>query len=418
MENLELILIFDTDKGYITREKYFTLNELGLGSFGSVFKKTACLELKILKYFPSECRIFVEIISYKSGNTEFSKHQNRITEDLKKIKKVSFKDVHTEAMLRLMNSKEKSFVYTPNLVKAKINNTESPFFNIPKTPVQNIIPATQKKIFSNVFFLPLEEIKFKDGSVSFSISHIEFDRPLDLSIQNTFIQKEFDSIKEYFGNVLGTKNIEVKVKIEIDNGDYEILSVESKEIKQIDVNLIDSVRFVMLKRLRKKQLNTDIDKNLFTKEEYIETFGENKNVLKSFFKSDQQLFNGILDISETKHYKHLRLLSQKHSHVKLKLRFVHKPFSFVFFVEGGINDFIIWETLDTEEATYIWPVGKDQFADQIIAKIERTISHIKKSGKLDYIKFNQDDLERIYHDYSESIDGFAKWKRELEAIVY
>ncbi len=46
----------------------------------------------------------------------------------------------------------------------------------------------------------------------------------------------------------------------------------------------------------------------------------------AFYNDDKELFEDLLTISNTKHYKHLRFLSSKHSHNIMKLRFVHKPF--------------------------------------------------------------------------------------------
>ena len=42
----------------------------------------------------------------------------------------------------------------------------------------------------------------------------------------------------------------------------------------------------------------------------------------------------------------------------MKIRFVLQPFSFVFLLAGKDHHYIVLETLDTEEATYIWKTGK------------------------------------------------------------
>ena len=44
----------------------------------------------------------------------------------------------------------------------------------------------------------------------------------------------------------------------------------------------------------------------------------------------------------------------------MKIRFVLNPFSFVFLLAGGQSYFVVLETLDTEEATYIWRTPKDK----------------------------------------------------------
>jgi hypothetical protein len=102
----------------------------------------------------------------------------------------------------------------------------------------------------------------------------------------------------------------------------------------------------------------------------------------------------------------------------MKLRFVHKPFSFIFLIQGDRNFHIVWETLDTEEATYVWHIDKNlQVLKMTLRKIEDIINVIKVQGKTAYLSSTEDPFRRIYHDYSEFVDGFVKWKGELENIL-
>jgi hypothetical protein len=153
-------------------------------------------------------------------------------------------------------------------------------------------------------------------------------------------------------------------------------------------------------------------------DEYFDTFADEKFKSNTFYSNDKELFEDLLTISNTKHYKHLRFLSSKHSHDTMKLRFVHKPFSFIFLIQGDRNYHIIWETLDTEEATYVWHITKDiNLLKMTLRKIEDIINVIKVQGKTAYISSTEDPFRRIYHDYSELVDGFVKWKGELENIL-
>jgi len=49
-----------------------------------------------------------------------------------------------------------------------------------------------------------------------------------------------------------------------------------------------------------------------------------------------------------------------------------------------------------------------------LRKIEDILNVIKVQGKIAYLNANEDSFQRIRHDYSELIDGFIKWKGELE----
>jgi len=109
-------------------------------------------------------------------------------------------------------------------------------------------------------------------------------------------------------------------------------------------------------------------------------------------------------------------LSSRHAHTLLKLRFAHKPISFLFLIEGDRSYPLIWETLDTREATYIWHIDKSLEQLKIsLRHIEDIINIIKVQGKTAYLNSADELFRRIYHDYSELVDGFVKWKGELES---
>jgi hypothetical protein len=102
----------------------------------------------------------------------------------------------------------------------------------------------------------------------------------------------------------------------------------------------------------------------------------------------------------------------------MKLRFVHSPFSFIFLIECDRNYHFVWETLDTEEATYIWHIDKNiQVLKTALQKIDHIINLIKAQGKTTYLNSTDDTFRRIYHDYTEVAHGFTKWKEELELAM-
>lgn len=108
-------------------------------------------------------------------------------------------------------------------------------------------------------------------------------------------------------------------------------------------------------------------------EEYVESASDKQIKACAFFDSDKELFDSILKVTDTKHYQHLRYLSSKHCYGIMRLRFVLKPCSFVFLLEGESNYYIIWETLDTEEATYIWNLPKN--LDAVVNALPKIDEH-------------------------------------------
>lgn len=70
----------------------------------------------------------------------------------------------------------------------------------------------------------------------------------------------------------------------------------------------------------------------------------------------------------------------------MKLRFVVNPFSFVFLLAGENLYHIVLETLDTEEATYIWYIDKSKATlMQNMNCINEELQIIKDKGRQVFI---------------------------------
>lgn len=86
-------------------------------------------------------------------------------------------------------------------------------------------------------------------------------------------------------------------------------------------------------------------------------------------------------------------------------------------LQGEKHDHFIWETLNTEEATYIWHFPKIKDLKTAFDKIESTVKTIKVNGKMPFIGLKNEFFTRVNHNYAEGIDGFVDWKSKLEAIL-
>lgn len=161
--------------------------------------------------------------------------------------------------------------------------------------------SPQKRTIKETFSIPLKNVRFISGGVSFDIKIQHLGKSISFTIPNGYIIAEFDAVKNYFANVLKTKNIEVMVNIDV--SDNEVISkvAQSSDIDKINRELIENVKFEILKETRKKT-NQDIDKNLFTMEEYIEAFTDSKLKSSIFFNDEQDFFEYLLKVSSTKHY--------------------------------------------------------------------------------------------------------------------
>jgi hypothetical protein len=285
-----------------------------------------------------------------------------------------------------------------------------------------IKPIEKKKIFEKIieenFSIGIKDIYFNFVYIQAVVKSKQLNADYNIQVYNENIREEFDAVKNYFGNVLKLKKIKVTVKFTVAN--YKVINIvaTSFDIQKINKTIIESVKFEFVKSSFKPKFPTVIDKSLFTMDDLFDAMTDTKAKSKAFYNDPMDMLEDMLHISNTKHYKHLRFLSSNHKSDVLKLRFVLKPFSFLFLLEGDRHYHIIWETLNTAEATYIWQCEKKIHSLKAkLQKIDDIINTISVQGKLVYL--NSQDMEciRIFHDYSDVVDGFVKWKNDVEAVL-
>ncbi len=126
----------------------------------------------------------------------------------------------------------------------------------------------------------------------------------------------------------------------------------------------------------------------------------------------------ILKNKKFKHHKQLHFLSQLHDRNTLKIRFVLSPFSFVFLLTGEEQYHIVLETLDTEEATYLWNFSKEKpILKMKLKEIDQSLNFIRNNGRQAFIDTQPNNFSRILHDYSDERKGFVLWKNLLEERI-
>lgn len=268
----------------------------------------------------------------------------------------------------------------------------------------------------HTFTIPFKNLRFHYGGVSCKKLVKELDKTVSITIINFDIREEFDAVKEYFANALGKAEVHIKVQIEAVDGVVRKIEAHSPDIEGINQNLIETVRFQYIKDAVKRKVKIETERNVLQMDELLNALSGNKATLAAFYKDEKGLADDLVQIADAKHYYHLRYLSTKHAHHVMRLRFVLKPFSFIFLLEGATHYHVIWETLDTEEATYVWPVEKDPVKLKLtLQKIEDIIQLVKVQGKTAYISSEAQAYRRVFHHYKEEIKGFVKWKGELES---
>lgn len=400
MKGEVLKIEFKDDMAFLTKEVALDFKQVELPPNSVRFKTPAFWTIRVINYNKAEKKLFVEVLDYQVGETQFPVNQLELADILMEIEKVTFKSIDTPGWLNTLNG----------IRPGKFMPTKPETVYRPETPVR----APVKRIYNEPFSVAIKDVKFLSGKVAFEKKIQQLGKSIKFEILNENIIEQYDAIKNYFANVLKTKRIQVVPTIITVDGAIESTSAVSVEIEKIDQALIEEVKFEVVKGARKKEVPGD--EQLFTKDEYLAAFVDEE--AQQLFKDDNEFFENLLENSKTKHHNHLMFLSSKHKHDLQKLRFVHNPFSFVFLLQGSVKFHIVWETLDTAEATYIWTFDNDQNnLPEVLASTNNTIGLILREGKNEYISQHKENFNRVFHDYSDLQHGFKHWKEEIEIII-
>jgi superfamily II DNA or RNA helicase len=273
-----------------------------------------------------------------------------------------------------------------------------------ENPTSKNIFTVEKKISVSI-----EALDFHYGSVEFKYPVIEWNTELQIQIENLEIRPEFEVLKPYFIKMFKSKNISVEIFAEFENEKLVSQTARSNEIDRINKEVVEGVKL--------KFLNREILNQITPKKQNILTSDELQDKEK-VYTSAEQLLNEILKNSKYKHSHQIHYLAGRHESQVMKIRFVLKPFSFVFLLAGEQNFFVVLETLDTEEATYIWRIPQSKTAlIEEIKQIDSQLSIIKEKGRQAFLENSPDDFIRIIHDYSAGKKGFVMWKSDVEELI-
>jgi superfamily II DNA or RNA helicase len=275
-------------------------------------------------------------------------------------------------------------------------------------PEEITIPANTF-ILDQKIKVSFEKLEFRYGSISFKLSVPEMNTELEFDIENFEIRPEFEVLKEYFSKSLQIKNIEVAIYAEFEKGKLISQIVLSNDLKKITKELIESVKFKFITKNFLGKLNTISEENLLDINQL-----QNENNIK-LYDSGDELLNDFLQNQNYKHQKHLQYLANHHERTILKIRFVLNPFSFVFLLAGKTEFHIVLETLNTEEATYIWHFDNDKKSLLYnLKQVDNYLNSIRNNGRQSFIENPPNNFSRILHDYSNDRKGFVIWKDLIE----
>lgn len=120
------------------------------------------------------------------------------------------------------------------------------------------------------FQYPLMKTRFKMGYIELEKKVKGLKEPVKVILENSHIIPEFDHVKPFFSKALGTRKIEISGYVEINEVGEKKVRCRSKEIDQINEDLITNVRRLRLEDAVFKPKVIAVDKSMFTPEEYYE----------------------------------------------------------------------------------------------------------------------------------------------------
>lgn len=273
------------------------------------------------------------------------------------------------------------------------------------------IADTNTTIIERQIKVPIEQLEFHYGSIVFKHSIPELKTELEFEIENLELRPEFKVLKPYFAKALKSKNVKIDIHAEFENDKLISQLAISNDVQKINREVIEGVKFTFVSK-------NIIGRPILQNENLLDINqiqGEKNN---SLYSSGEELLEDILKKENFKHHKHLQFLSQRHDRSTLKIRFVLSPFSFVFLLSGKEQFHIVLETLDTEEATYLWHFPKDKPTLKTnLKEIDEQLSIMRNKGRQVFLEKQPKNFSRILHDYSEEKKGFIIWKDLLEEQI-
>ncbi len=287
-------------------------------------------------------------------------------------------------------------------------------FDEPIEPEEATIDSKNVFTIDKTIKIPFEKLDFRYGGIAFKYDITEINTEVEFEIEHLEIRPELEVLKPYFSKTLKLKNVEIKIQAEFENGKLMSQLATSTDLERINNEIIESVKFTFISKDILGKPKTDTKSNLLD----IVQIQDSLHGEPSLYESGDELLGDILKGKNFKHRQQLMYLAQKHDSQTLKIRFVLSPFSFVFLLTGEEQYHIVLETLDTEEATYIWHFPKVIETLKIkLKEIDQQLSIIKNNGRQVFLEMQPENFNRILHDYSDDKKGFIIWKGWVEEFI-
>ena len=356
--------------------------------------------VKMISYSTSGARLFLKVVDYNPVD-----HESYYTQcPKKKVLSLNFMLLDWKELVSIFSIYEqKKFIDLEYNLISKYSLFSA------------LNQVDEEKLYE--FYQPFSKLSFKMGFIEFEKKLKGLPEKITIAIPNIHIIPEFELIKSYFGKLFDTKKIKV-IGVIGKLGDRSSYNFFSPEIEKIDDLLISGIKKLEIERKILKPRVFDIDKSLFTPEEYFD--GIEGELGDRTRKSNYDIINEILALKYIRNRRQLEYISGKLHSYEHKLHFTLTPtFGFLFYVVGKEMNHFIWEMLDSN-ATYVWSFDKEtdkKLSDRLITA---EINFIRKNGRMLYLSNIKDNIfNKVSHTHAASklVDGFPRWRAKINELL-
>lgn len=264
-------------------------------------------------------------------------------------------------------------------------------------------PKPRSNRFTESLNFDIRDAEFDEGTIKFRVKVKKAFQQVEVTLQNPAVRKYFDAIKNYIWKLFGSKKTPCTITFDMVDRKCVAVSVDSCDLLQLDGSILQQIHNQWVHEVI---LSGDRD-DIMPLDDLVEPVKDETTTTES-------VLNDLIQESKTKHYHHLRFLSARQAIDVQKLSISSKPFSFVFVIRETTGLFLIWETYNTPEATYIWKITGTEDIPQKFGLIQA----MRKGKRMLYRNKKEKDYYFIEHDYQQPMNGFHKWKEKLENIIH
>ena len=384
----EIHLFFDDDRAYYDASNAVSIEQINFSNPSIKWLNPAvCWKLRVLRIDTGRRIVFTEIIDYfnRTKRAELTYCYDQT------IQQINFTKINTQELIRVAN-------------KAVIRKIESLTF-------ESRVQEKKSRKIIEIIEVSIQDIEFIDGGFEIAV-YLDCTGQEELVfIENHVITSKFDAIKNLILEHIQANEIEVEVTLVLLGTRVQKLSAKSKILEALTTEFFNQLRFELIVNTLKRTTESNPMK-LYNPTSYLVEIGRESLGNEKF--DSTYLLRECLKNSKYKHFRQLRYLSSRYHDSILAIRFSLEPFSFMLVIHQAVERyFVVWETLDSAEATYVWIFDYPP----TIIEAQDLITEVRSQGKSHYIQDSPANFFRIIHSYRNPKQGFVDWQRKFEGRV-